>query len=93
MKIVLLLQICDFGLARVDGSMTRSSRGMTQEVVTQYYRAPEILMGARRYTSSIDLWSVGCIIAELLGRRVLFQASSPLQQVHVAGFILFHIFI
>jgi len=57
---------------------------MTQEVVTQYYRAPEILMGARRYTSSIDMWSVGCIIAELLGRRVLFQASSPLQQVKLS---------
>ena len=54
---------------------------MTQEVVTQYYRAPEILMGARQYTAAIDIWSVGCIIAELLGRRVLFQANSPLQQV------------
>ena len=55
---------------------------MTQEVVTQYYRAPEILMGARKYSAAIDIWSVGCIIAELLGRRVLFQANSPLQQVN-----------
>lgn len=54
---------------------------MTQEVVTQYYRAPEVLMGCQHYTSSIDVWSVGCIFAELLGRRILFQAQSPIQQV------------
>lgn len=54
---------------------------MTQEVVTQYYRAPEVLMGCRHYGSAIDVWSVGCIFAELLGRRILFQAQSPIQQV------------
>ncbi len=54
---------------------------MTQEVVTQYYRAPELLLGAHHYSYSIDVWSVGCIFAELLGRRILFQASSPLKQV------------
>ena len=53
---------------------------MTQEVVTQYYRAPEILMGARHYTNAVDMWSVGCIFGELLGRRILFQAQSPIQQ-------------
>lgn len=72
-------QICDFGLARVEES--DESRHMTQEVVTQYYRAPEILMGSRHYSNSIDIWSVGCIFAELLGRRILFQAQSPIQQV------------
>ena len=46
---------------------------MTQEVVTQYYRAPEILMGATHYDAAVDMWSVGCIFAELLGRRILFQ--------------------
>lgn len=54
---------------------------MTQEVVTQYYRAPELLMGARYYTEAIDMWSVGCIFAELLGRRILFQAQTPIKQV------------
>ena len=54
---------------------------MTQEVVTQYYRAPELLLGAHHYSYAIDVWSVGCIFAELLGRRILFQASSPLKQV------------
>uniref|UniRef100_A0A1A8F6H6 Mitogen-activated protein kinase n=1 Tax=Nothobranchius korthausae TaxID=1143690 RepID=A0A1A8F6H6_9TELE len=74
-----VLKICDFGLARVEE--TDESRHMTQEVVTQYYRAPEILMGSRHYSNSIDIWSVGCIFAELLGRRILFQAQTPIQQV------------
>lgn len=73
------LQICDFGLARVEEP--DRARHMTQEVVTQYYRAPEILMGARHYNASVDVWSVGCIFGELLGRRILFQAQSPIQQV------------
>ncbi|XP_035290096.1 serine/threonine-protein kinase NLK [Anguilla rostrata] len=73
-----VLKICDFGLARVEE--LDESRHMTQEVVTQYYRAPEILMGSRHYSNAIDVWSVGCIFAELLGRRILFQAQSPIQQ-------------
>lgn len=56
---------------------------MTQEVVTQYYRAPEILMGARHYTAAVDVWSVGCIFGELLRRRILFQAQSPVQQLEL----------
>lgn len=73
-----VLKICDFGLARVEEPDEETH--MTQEVVTQYYRAPEILMGAKHYTSAVDIWSVGCIFAELLGRRILFQAQSPIQQ-------------
>ncbi|KAM8961577.1 serine/threonine-protein kinase NLK2 [Pelodytes ibericus] len=73
-----VLKICDFGLARVEE--LDESQHMTQEVVTQYYRAPEILMGSRHYRNAIDIWSVGCIFAELLGRRILFQAQSPIQQ-------------
>lgn len=72
-------QICDFGLARVEEP--DQNKHMTQEVVTQYYRAPEILMGARHYTAAVDVWSVGCIFGELLRRRILFQAQSPVQQV------------
>ena len=74
-------QICDFGLARVlDETPGRASPPLTQEVVTQYYRAPELLMGARRYSYSVDVWSIGCIFAELLSRKILFQAHSPLAQ-------------
>ncbi|KAJ8043069.1 Serine/threonine-protein kinase NLK [Holothuria leucospilota] len=73
-----ILKICDFGLARVEEPDT--SKDMTQEVITQYYRAPEILVGSKHYTSAVDMWSVGCIFAELLGRRILFQAQSPVSQ-------------
>jgi serine/threonine protein kinase len=82
----MLLQICDFGLARIEEP--DESIHMTQEVVTQYYRAPEILMGAKHYNSGVDIWSVGCIFAELLGRRILFQAQSPIQQVSIHHSVL-----
>lgn len=74
-----VLKICDFGLARVEEP--DQSKHMTQEVVTQYYRAPEILMGARHYSAAVDVWSVGCIFGELLARRIIFQAQTPVQQV------------
>lgn len=84
-----VLKICDFGLARVEEP--DQSKHMTQEVVTQYYRAPEILMGARHYSAAVDVWSVGCIFGELLGRRILFQAQSPVQQVgHSYSQLLLH---
>ncbi|XP_003744975.2 serine/threonine-protein kinase NLK [Galendromus occidentalis] len=76
-----VLKICDFGLARCIEPDSR--RAMTQEVVTQYYRAPELLMGAKHYDEAVDMWSVGCIFAELLGRRILFQAQTPIQQLEL----------
>jgi nemo like kinase len=80
----------DFGLARVEEP--DQSKHMTQEVVTQYYRAPEILMGARHYSAAVDVWSVGCIFGELLGRRILFQAQSPVQQVIYSSTSVSHFF-
>ncbi|CEF66373.1 Nemo-like kinase [Strongyloides ratti] len=76
-----VLKICDFGLARLWDY--RDNETMTHEVVTQYYRAPELLMGAKRYTSAIDMWSIGCIFAEMLGRRILFQAQGPIDQLNM----------
>ncbi|XP_072380046.1 serine/threonine-protein kinase NLK isoform X1 [Diabrotica undecimpunctata] len=76
-----VLKICDFGLARVEEPDT--SKNMTQEVVTQYYRAPEILMGTTHYSAAVDVWSVGCIFGELLGRRILFQAQNTVQQLEL----------
>ena len=84
LRVILGEQICDFGLARVEEP--DQNKHMTQEVVTQYYRAPEILMGARHYTAAVDVWSVGCIFGELLRRRILFQAQSPVQQVSLSTF-------
>lgn len=76
-----LLKICDFGLARFWNPA--ESANLTHEVVTQYYRAPELLMGARKYTSAVDVWSIGCIFAEILGRRILFQAQGPIEQLNL----------
>ncbi|EDO30527.1 predicted protein [Nematostella vectensis] len=75
-----LLKICDFGLARLEEP--DESVIMTQEVVTQYYRSPELLTGSTHYTQAVDIWSVGCIFAELLSRKILFQAQSPVQQLN-----------
>nr|CAD2140064.1 unnamed protein product [Meloidogyne enterolobii] len=76
-----MLKICDFGLARI--WERKNSMNMTHEVVTQYYRAPELLMGCRRYTTAVDVWSVGCIFAELMSRRILFQAQGPIEQLNM----------
>lgn len=70
------LKICDFGLAR------KSSMGqfMTEYVVTRWYRAPELLLCCDNYGTSIDVWSVGCIFAELLGRKPIFPGTECLNQ-------------
>jgi len=70
--------VADFGLARRYGDPVGVG-GMTQLVVTLWYRAPEILMGAKEYSSAVDMWSVGCIFAELLLHEPLFQAKSELE--------------
>ena len=57
-----VLKICDLGLAR----KYNPSKCLTPVVVTLWYRAPELLLGLERYTKAIDIWSVGCIFAELL---------------------------
>ena len=54
---------------------------LIQQVVTQYYRAPELLLGAKHYDFSVDMWSVGCIYGELLNRKIMFLAANPLKQV------------
>ena len=53
---------------------------LTDYVATRWYRAPEILLGSTRYTYGVDMWSAGCILAELLGGRPVFPGSSTLNQ-------------
>ena len=71
------LKICDFGLARQFSSFQRD---YTQMVVTLWYRAPELLLGTRRYSSAIDVWSVGCIMAQLLTGRALLNGKGEIDQ-------------
>lgn len=54
----------------------------TFEVVTLFYRAPELLLGSRLYSSSLDMWSVGCIVAELLSGQPLFMGQGELDQIN-----------
>ncbi|RCH88603.1 cyclin-dependent serine/threonine protein kinase [Rhizopus azygosporus] len=67
------LKLGDFGLARAYGIPVRS---YSHEVVTLWYRAPDVLMGSRQYSTSIDLWSAGCIFAEMASGRPLFPGNS-----------------
>ncbi|EEB06770.1 CMGC/CDK/CDK5 protein kinase Pef1 [Schizosaccharomyces japonicus yFS275] len=66
------LKLADFGLARSFGIPVNT---FSNEVVTLWYRAPDVLMGSRNYTTSIDMWSVGCILAELITGRPLFPGT------------------
>jgi serine/threonine protein kinase len=67
------LKIADFGLARM---VTDKRKDLTPTVITLWYRPPEILLGLKKYDSKADMWSVGCVLAELLNGRPLFPASS-----------------
>ncbi|KAL2328675.1 hypothetical protein Fmac_022102 [Flemingia macrophylla] len=65
------LKICDFGLART----TSETDFMTEYVVTRWYRAPELLLNCSEYTAAIDIWSVGCILMEIIRREPLFPVT------------------
>jgi cyclin-dependent kinase len=71
------LKLADFGLARAFGIPVRS---YTHEVVTLWYRAPDVLMGSRKYSTPVDIWSVGCIFGEMVTGRPLFPGSSEQDQ-------------
>eukprot|EP00033_Pygsuia_biforma_P003211 GCRY01003522.1.p1 GENE.GCRY01003522.1~~GCRY01003522.1.p1 ORF type:complete len:344 (+),score=61.16 GCRY01003522.1:190-1221(+) len=70
------LKVADFGLARTFGAFEK----MTLNVVTLWYRAPELLLGAKEYTQAVDMWSVGCIFGEFLSHQPLFPGNSELNQ-------------
>ena len=57
------IKLADFGLARAFGLPVRS---YTHEVVTLWYRAPEILLGCKIYSTAVDVWSIGCIFVEMV---------------------------
>ncbi|GAA6111904.1 serine/threonine-protein kinase ICK-like isoform X1 [Tachysurus ichikawai] len=80
-----LVKIADFGLARE----IRSCPPYTGYVSTRWYRAPEVLLNSTRYSSPIDQWAVGCIMAELYKLRPLFPGSSEIDTIfkicHVLG--------
>lgn len=77
-----LIKVADLGLGR---HFSVPIKAYTHEIVTLWYRAPEVLLGATHYAPAVDMWSVGCIFAELVRKQALFPGDSELQQ-------LLHIF-
>eukprot|EP00455_Lapot_gusevi_P054488 TRINITY_DN8743_c0_g1_i4.p1 TRINITY_DN8743_c0_g1~~TRINITY_DN8743_c0_g1_i4.p1 ORF type:complete len:303 (-),score=67.66 TRINITY_DN8743_c0_g1_i4:72-980(-) len=71
------LKLADFGLARAFGIPVRS---YTHEVVTLWYRAPDVLMGSRKYSTPVDIWSIGCIFAEMATGQPLLPGASESDQ-------------
>ncbi len=86
------LKICDLGLGR--GGMTETNddedkncdklnadQPLTEYVITRWYRAPEVILCPSEYSKAVDIWSIGCIFAELLGRNPLFPGDNYLDQI------------
>lgn len=76
------LKICDFGLARVADSDHNHAGALTEYVATRWYRAPEIMLNSSNYSKSMDLWSVGCILAEMLNNQPLFKGAHYVDQLN-----------
>jgi len=72
-----LIKLADFGLGRAFGIPIRA---YTHEVVTLWYRCPEVLLGCKRYACGIDTWSIGCIFAEMASKKPLFQGDSEIDE-------------
>ena len=70
------LKLADYGMARYISSY---ERGMTKNVVTNWYRSPELFFGASNYSFGVDIWSMGCIFAELIIKEPLFSGDGDIQ--------------
>eukprot|EP01088_Endostelium_zonatum_P009858 TRINITY_DN2318_c0_g1_i1.p1 TRINITY_DN2318_c0_g1~~TRINITY_DN2318_c0_g1_i1.p1 ORF type:complete len:393 (+),score=86.85 TRINITY_DN2318_c0_g1_i1:138-1316(+) len=78
-----VIKIAEFGLARSLDSLTGQDEEnpvLTDVVATRWYRAPEILLGSQKYTKGLDMWSIGCILGELISSKPLFPGDSTLNQ-------------
>lgn len=71
------IKLADFGLARAFGIPLKT---YTHEVVTLWYRAPEVLLGSKHYAPALDIWSIGCIFAEMVNRHPLFPGDSEIDE-------------
>lgn len=83
-----LVKICDFGLARSLSQLPKQGQdpdesvpALTEYVATRWYRAPEILLSSPSYTKGVDMWSLGCILAEMLLGKPLFPGDSTFDQI------------
>lgn len=89
LKNAVYFQIGDFGLARTYG---KPLKAYTPIVVTLWYRSPELLLGAKKYSTPVDMWSVGCIMAEFIRLKPLFMGKGEIDQIdkyfHVSSQII-----
>ncbi|KAF8114325.1 hypothetical protein N665_0039s0089 [Sinapis alba] len=76
-----VLKVADFGLANFCNA-SGNKQPLTSRVVTLWYRPPELLLGATEYGASVDLWSVGCVFAELLLKKPVLQGRTEVEQLH-----------
>jgi mitogen-activated protein kinase 1/3 len=74
------VKICDFGLARGVNAEQAEQADLTEYVVTRWYRAPEVVLDVSKYSDKVDMWSVGCILAEMYYRKPLFKGEDYLDQ-------------
>jgi cyclin-dependent kinase len=79
------LKLSDFGLAR---AFSIPLRPFTHEVVTIWYRAPELLLGAKEYSIEVDMWSIGCIFFELVNMYPLFNGQTDMEMINKIFLIL-----
>ena len=71
-----VLKICDFGSAKRQHAASES----VPYICSRYYRAPELIFGSKQYDFSVDVWSAGCVIAEMIGGQQLFRGEDPFKQ-------------
>ncbi|KAI6645833.1 Cyclin-dependent kinase-like 2 [Oopsacas minuta] len=74
-----VVKLCDFGFAR---RMAAPGEAYTDYVATRWYRAPELLVGDNMYNESVDVWSIGCVLVELLTGEPLFPGDSDIDQIY-----------
>jgi mitogen-activated protein kinase 15 len=72
--------LADFGLARSVGFHDETDSVLTEYVATRWFRSPEILIGSHNYSFGVDMWSLGCIMGEMITGKALFPGSSTLNQ-------------
>ncbi|KAJ8598597.1 hypothetical protein CTAYLR_001691 [Chrysophaeum taylorii] len=77
------LKLCDLGLARPVDEDDEEDDALTEYVVTRWYRAPEIMLRCQEYSKPIDVWSTGCIFAELLERTPIFPGEDYIDQIRI----------
>uniref|UniRef100_A0ABM0GQE0 Cyclin-dependent kinase-like 2-like n=1 Tax=Saccoglossus kowalevskii TaxID=10224 RepID=A0ABM0GQE0_SACKO len=74
-----VVKLCDFGFAR---TLASQGEAYTDYVATRWYRAPELLVGDTKYGRAVDIWAVGCLLAEMLSGEPLFPGDSDIDQLY-----------